>query len=101
MRNLINIVENAQEVKFQVKGRAVFMNGEEIGIIDGSRTRDKRGAITPHSGYYLRLKNGNILFRREGTDKFPWPKGVYSYREDLIRELPSNLDLILPALQAE
>jgi hypothetical protein len=97
IRETIELVETAQDHTVMVKGKKIFIDGKYIGEFDGGRWRHK-GKITPTSGYYLKLKNGTELYRRESTDKFPWRSGIFSYADELVRQVGYDASEILDML---
>ena len=97
VRDIISLVEVAQEHKIKVRGKQVFIDNTLIGEIAGGRWR-KNGEITPSSGYYLRLTNGMCMYRREPTDKHPWRSGMLPYAEDVIKQVQWDADDILITL---
>lgn len=100
IRETMQLIESAQDHVVMVKGKRVFIDGDEVGEIEGGRWRHK-GRVTPTSGYYLKLKNGINLYRIDATDKFPWHHGAYSYAADLVRQIKYDAPEIMTAFRDE
>lgn len=82
-------------IKKSVKsiGQAVWFNGEEIGLICGSR--DPSGKR--HQGYWLELANGKTYGFRESAKR----PGAYAYADDLKREIKGWIGVEIVAQLAQ